>query len=144
MTFWTKVRKTPKWGVLALKVPPGDVNQSFAGVGGTTCTFITIVSTFSQHFRKSNGQIKVIRQKVSFWTIWGFWGHFWPLLGPWGRAEGFPRKNVLQCKTTYEITICHKTSEKFNGRFSGNKPDARTDGRTGLITIVPFRLMSGD
>ena len=26
---------------------------------------------------KSNGRVKVIRQKVSFWPIWGFFDHFW-------------------------------------------------------------------
>ena len=63
---------------------------------------------------------------------------FWPL----GTRQRFSKKN-LQCTTTYENTFT-KFQKKCNGRLSGNKLDARTDGWTGLITIVPFRLKSGD
>ena len=57
-----------------------------------------------------------------------FWGHFWPLLGPWGRNGSFVTKKFLQCTTRYENTTCCKISEKSNGRLSGNKPAGRTDG----------------
>ena len=51
MIFLTNIRKSPRKGVLALKVP-GDANQSFAGVKSTNLMFITNVSTFCQSFRK--------------------------------------------------------------------------------------------
>ena len=47
-----KSLKKQKWGVFSPKSPPGDANQSFPGVGGTTYAFITIVSVFWQSFRK--------------------------------------------------------------------------------------------
>ena len=50
--IFDKSSKNPKMGAFSPKSPPGDVNPSFAGVGGTTCTFITIVSVFWQSFRK--------------------------------------------------------------------------------------------
>ena len=92
MTFWTKVRKGPENGVfLALKVP-GDMNQSFAGVGGTNCMFITIVSAFWQSFKKSNGWIKSHKAKSLVLEDLGLLGAFLTPLGPWGRAEVFPQK----------------------------------------------------
>ena len=132
-------------GCFSPKSPPGDANQSFAKVGGTNYTFIQIVSPFCKVLEKSNGRIKSYKQKVSFWTIWGFLGAFLTPFGPLGTRRGFsPKKNFLQCKTTYENTFCRKISGKSNGRFTGNKLDGRTHARTRLITIVPFRLKSGD
>ena len=53
MTFWTKVKKAPKMGCFSPKSPPEDANRkTFARVDGTNYTFITIVSTFWQSFRK--------------------------------------------------------------------------------------------
>ena len=73
----------------------------------------------------------------------GLFRGFGPLLGPWGRNESFSENFFLQCTTRYGNTTSDKISEKSNRWLSGNSPDGRTDERTGLITIVPFRLKSG-
>ena len=73
-----------------------------------------------------------------------FGGIFDPFWAPGDAPRVLPTKNFLQCKTTYENTTCHKISEKSNGRFSGNKPDARTDGRTdGTDYYSPFPTKVG-
>ena len=106
-------------------------------VGGTTCM---LSPRFGKVSEKSDGRIKSYKAKSVILDDLGLFGAFLTPFGPLGTRQGFCPKNFLQCKTTYENTTCHKISEKSNGRFSGNKPD----GRTGLITIVPFRLKSGD
>ena len=125
------------------------MNQSFAGMGGTTCTFITIVSAFGKISEKSNGRIKSYKAKSVILDDLGLFGGIFTPFVPLGTHQGFCTKKFLQCKITYENTICHKISENLmDGSLAISRTHARTDARThartGLITIVPFRLKSGD
>ena len=78
---------------------------------------------------------KLWAKKCHFWPFWGFLPLFWPL----GQHLVFAKINLLQCTTRPENTTCGKISEKSHGRLSSYSPDASTDGRTSLKTMVPLR-----
>ena len=95
-------------------------------MGGTNYKFITIVSTFWQSFRKSNGRIKSNKAKSVVLDNLGLFGGILDLFWATGDAlRVLPKKTFLQCTTPFENIFCHKISEKSNGRLSGNKSDVR-------------------
>ena len=140
MTFWTNIGKAPKRGIFSPK-SPGDTNQSFSGVNSNTFMFITSVSKFCQNFKRSDGWMKRYKAKSVIFGQFGTFLGFLTLLGPWGRNESFSEKNFYSAQLDMKIQLAAKFQKNL---MDGYPTIVRTDGRTGLITIVPFRLKSGD
>ena len=78
-----------------------------------------------------------------YWQIWGIFRGFWTPFG--GTQQEFFRKKFYSAQLDMKRQLVAKLQKKLMDSYPALvRTGGRVDGRTGLITIVPFRLKSGD
>ena len=73
----------------------------------------------------------IIRQKVQFWPIWGFFRGFWTPFGALGTQRVFPKKFFYSAQLDMKMQLAAKFQKKMMGGYRALvRTHARTDART--------------
>ena len=97
---------------------------------------------FGKVSEKSNGRIKSYKAKSVILDDLGlFGGIFDPFWAPGDAPRVLPKKIFYSAKLHMKIQLVTKFQKNL---MDGSPAISRTHAQTGLITIVPLRLKSGD